>query len=337
MKTRSFAHAALKSAVFYFTLAIAGQTAYTQESIQFRLLRETIVVVPVTVNGAGPFDFVLDTGTSTTLLDSDLARRLSLSALDRTQLRSVDGTQTVVRSSLSSLALASASVKNIEALVVDLRGLKTVDSRIAGVLGQNFLSSFNYLLDYRRRSLTLETANEIRERVSGEVTPLEIRDQKILVQAETQPGGRETLVLWLDSAANQTVLFHRASAAVNLRRQSSMSRLTTATSISTLHTGRLPFLKIGVQIFRDLDVTLPQPTTTDAMRFEDGLLPTSLFHSLYVNNRESFAIFNPRMNGRTSVVSKRELGLTHLKQPLSRARATLGRSQILARPRRLRF
>jgi hypothetical protein len=301
----AFTQAALKSAVFYFTLAIASQTAYTQESIKFRLLRETVVVVPAKVNGAGPFDFVLDTGTTTTLLDSDLARRLSLSALDRIQLHSVDGTQTAVRTSLSSLALASGSVKNIEALVVDLREAKTVDSRIAGVLGQNFLSRFNYLLDYRRRSLTLETANEIRERVSGEVIPLQIRDQKILVQAETQPGGQEKLLLWLDSAANQMVLFHRASAAMNLRKQSSMSQLTTASSISTIDTGRLPFLKIGLQIFRDLAVSLPPPAATDAQRSEDGLLPTTLFHSLYVNNGESFAIFNPRVNGSRSVVCKR--------------------------------
>jgi hypothetical protein len=299
VKTASFTQAALKSAVFYFTLAIASQTAYTQESIKFRLLRETVVVLPAKVNGAGPFDFVLDTGTTTTLLDSDLARRLSLSALDRVQLGSVDGNQTVVRTSLSSLALASASVKNIEALVFDLREFKTVDSRIAGVLGQSFLSHFNYLLDYRRRSLTLETANEIRERVSGEVIPLEIRDQKVLVQAETQPGGRKKLLLWLDSAANQMVLFHRAAAALNLGSQSSLSQLTTATNISTIDTGRLPFLKIGLQIFRDLAVTLPPPAATDAQRSEDGLLPTSFFHSFYMNNRESFVIFNPRVNGTT--------------------------------------
>jgi hypothetical protein len=34
-----------------------------------------------------------------------------------------------------------------------------------------------------------------------------------------------------------------------------------------------------------------------ALQFGDGLLPTSLFHSLYINNRENFVVFNPRIGG----------------------------------------
>jgi hypothetical protein len=39
-----------------------------------------LVLVPVTVNGRGPYDFVLDTGASVSLIDQALAQRLGLAS-----------------------------------------------------------------------------------------------------------------------------------------------------------------------------------------------------------------------------------------------------------------
>ena len=78
--------------------------------------------------------------------------------------------------------------------------------------------------------------------------------------------------------------------------QPSMFQLRAADDTGTLNVGRLPLLKIGSQVFRDLAVALPRHAATEAQRHEDGLLPTLLFQSLYINSRESSAIFNPRVN-----------------------------------------
>src|SRR5215470_6495405 len=48
--------------------------------VKFRVKGESIIVVPVTINGAGPFDFMLDTGTTDTLIDRKLAEELHLPA-----------------------------------------------------------------------------------------------------------------------------------------------------------------------------------------------------------------------------------------------------------------
>jgi hypothetical protein len=43
-----------------------------------------------------------------------------------------------------------------------------------------------------------------------------------------------------------------------------------------------------------LHEVLAASSTVSASQAGDGLLPTSLFHSFYVNNRENFVVFNPR-------------------------------------------
>jgi hypothetical protein len=42
-------------------------------------------------------------------------------------------------------------------------------------------------------------------------------------------------------------------------------------------------------------LTAALPATEPAERIGDGLLPTALFQTLYVNNRDGFVVFNPRM------------------------------------------
>jgi len=288
----------IKAIVFYCSLAAFCQTAQAQSEVKFRTLRETVIVVPVMLNGAGPFDFVLDTGTDTTLLDSDLAQRLSLRAIDRTQLNTVAGSQIAVRTYLSTLAIVSARAKDLEALVADLRELRKMDSRIAGVVGQNFLSQFNYLLDSRKHSLRFETAAEIRQVISEERVPLEVKGQRMLVPADMQSASQEKLFLLLDSGASSLVLFRRGPLAASLAMQSSFFELTTANASGSLAAGRVRFLKVGPQIFHNLAVALSAPSPSDALRAEDGLLPTALFHSLYVNNHERFVVFNPRLEPR---------------------------------------
>src|ERR1700743_326263 len=46
--------------------------------VPFHFVRGFAVVVPVTVNGSGPYDFMLDTGSTVTAVDRELARQLAL-------------------------------------------------------------------------------------------------------------------------------------------------------------------------------------------------------------------------------------------------------------------
>src|SRR5258707_13097818 len=47
-------------------------------SIRFRLIQRSRIIVPVTINHTGPYEFLVDTGTGSTIVDPSLATELHL-------------------------------------------------------------------------------------------------------------------------------------------------------------------------------------------------------------------------------------------------------------------
>jgi predicted aspartyl protease len=294
MKNTTLAKFGIKVAVFYFSLAGFCQTIHAQSEIKLRLVHDTVVVVSMMANDQGPFDFVLDTGTNTTVVDPSVAHQLSLAAIDRIQLNTMNGIQTLTRSSLHTLGAGPAHAENVEVLVQDLAEFRQLDSHIQGVVGQNFLAHFNYLLDYKKHSLRIEAAQEVRNGLDGEQIPMERRENMMIVTSEAQWFGRAKLRLLLDSGANVVVLTRRPSQAVDRSTQQNWLEVT-ASGETGMQMGRVHSLLVGAQQLHDLPVALPTSQASDTERVEDGLLPTSLFRTLYVNNSEGFVEFNPRV------------------------------------------
>src|ERR1700751_3767604 len=48
------------------------------DSLRLRLIQNVLIVVPVTINHRGPYDFLVDTGAQITTVDPELARALDL-------------------------------------------------------------------------------------------------------------------------------------------------------------------------------------------------------------------------------------------------------------------
>src|SRR5215471_9847990 len=71
--------------------------ASTHSSVPVRTLRGFLPVVSVSVNGRGPFDFLVDTGTNTTLIEPALAAELDLAPADRLWITTLTGSEAVPR------------------------------------------------------------------------------------------------------------------------------------------------------------------------------------------------------------------------------------------------
>jgi predicted aspartyl protease len=291
MKKTLSAGLAIRVALFYFIVAGACQSIQAQSEVRFRLVHDTLIVVSLTADRQGPFDFVLDTGADTTIVDPSLASKLSLVSLSRAQQTTLAGIQTLTVSSMATLAVGPAHVENLPVLVQDLGELRKMDSHIEGIAGQDFLSHFNYLLDYRRHSIRFEQANEIRDAVEGDPVPMEASQNRMIVASEAQSAGRAKLRLMLDSGANSVVLMPTASHALDLSAQERGWEATSSGQVG-LQVGRVQVLTVGSQQFRNISVALT--TAEPAERIGDGLLPTVLFETLYVNNRARYVVFNPR-------------------------------------------
>lgn len=216
----------IKIALFYFTAVALCQPIHAQSPIPFRLVHNTLIVVSVTANGVGPFDFVLDTGADTTIVDPAIAAQLSLKSLNRVQQTTLASVQSVASATLRSLALDTAQAENLPVLLQDLSSLRQMDPHIVGLAGQDFLSHFNYLLDYHSHSIRIEQGAEIQEAIAGEQVPVRITGNRIFIIAEARSRNRASLRLLLDSGANSVVLLRSASQMLNLPTETSGLEMT---------------------------------------------------------------------------------------------------------------
>ena len=266
-------------------------------TIQFRLRAGSRIVLPVKVNGAGPFEFLLDTGTTDTAVDAALADQLKLPIIGGHVTATFRKSSILRTVHADKLEVAEASVRDLDLLVVPVSGFLSQYPGARGVLGENFLCNFDLLLDNRHHFLQLERGpGLLGETLAGEQVPVHshgsyqgLAIQNRLTLAVTVPElGAEALTFQLDSGASAPVLFRRAYReaprlpgldvdVATLGDGSPIDRHRLALSIGNMHLGNVMVLTSAQSQLADVD----------------GLLPTSLFQSVYISHSGGYVIFNP--------------------------------------------
>lgn len=230
------------------------------------------IVDGVYVNCHGPYRFLVDTGSNVNLIDQKLAQSIGLTAAFQTELATSAGATVASGNKEVEVSLDSAKAADQEFL---FRGLETIRRRwpdIQGVLGQWFLSRFDYTLDLRGKQLTFGKQDR-----SGTHTPFRMINGRL--SFSTSLGN-----LILDSAADRLVLFGvkpdtRADGTNELRTVAGSQQIGVAFS--------KPLTIDGRRIWRGDAVALPNRTEPGV----DGLLPLSLFKAVYVCNSEGYVVF----------------------------------------------
>jgi predicted aspartyl protease len=114
--------------------------------------------------------------------------------------------------------------------------------------------------------------------------------------------------LVMDSGASSVVVFKAASKNSDLEIELDVNGGISASTIvgsQAMSTGRLRKLRIGDERFEDLPARLIDNRAAAEGRPENGLLPTSLFRSVYFNNTQNFVILNPRLPEQRQVSATR--------------------------------
>jgi predicted aspartyl protease len=110
------------------------------------------IFVPVTIDGHGPYRFLLDTGANTTIVCAEVARELGLA---RGSMVMIDGVGTELRggrpSEVPSIDVGGAEVERVAVLV----GASRADTNISGVLGGSFFQHYRVIVDYQRSKVEL--------------------------------------------------------------------------------------------------------------------------------------------------------------------------------------
>jgi predicted aspartyl protease len=254
------------------------------------------MVVSVYINDRGPFDFLIDTGTNTTLIDPQLARELALQPKDRLKLASLASARDVPRYYFQTFRVGPASVSNQEALAVSLPQLTALDHKIRGVLGMNFLLQFSFRLDYEHRALDLYPFPEAAQVPAGLRVPVEINESRLLIEvgSEASPSGRWRLAL--DSGIAQFLVFQdriARSAEHSCGNANCLMQVATNLADHRASTILLHDVSIAGAHLPETQVVVLHNDLQKPADHQDGLLPAAPFRSVFFDRTNATVIFSP--------------------------------------------
>jgi predicted aspartyl protease len=116
------------------------------------------LVVPVRINDAGPFPFVLDTGATVTCVDETLVAELKLPDATGTIAigGGIRGLGRMRLVTLESVQLGDARVRDLNGCAVDLGPMRQAGLDIRGLLGLNFLRAYRLTVDFGAQIVRVE-------------------------------------------------------------------------------------------------------------------------------------------------------------------------------------
>jgi hypothetical protein len=262
-------------------LGLGAPAAADVLEIRYREGQAGAVIVPVSVQGLGPFDFLLDTGADTTVVHPDVAALARLRPTARIALVTLAGTR-LVPQAISDVSLAGAPLGRLDVLIHDLPAARAQDRGVRGILGRDAFRTTPVMIDHVRRQLTVGGPP-----LAGAL-PYEDIDGRPVVQAHLRCGG-PPLRLALDSGASGLVLFERAPP-LPLVTDGRLEAWTNAGRTS-VRAARLEALCVGQARLRDLRVAVLDGPA--GPRAEDGLLPTRLFARVHFDPRAKTVTLEP--------------------------------------------
>jgi hypothetical protein len=184
------------------------------ESLSYRQLNRHQIVVQVSINHSGPYNFLLDTGTQMTMIDPALAGELHLATRGEAGVRS-GGVNATARLAQADLVEAgSHRVAGLNVLVFGLAISQAATRDLRGVLGEDFLEQFDVLIDNAHSMVCLDETGRMREEIKGRHVELVSQAAKgdnlvkPLVVAVKLSDGMRPVYLELDSGADVSMLYN---------------------------------------------------------------------------------------------------------------------------------
>lgn len=247
------------------------------------------VIVPVAVGALHDLRFLLDTGSTRSVISAAVARQLALRPLARTEVVTTAGASMAVVVALPATCLAMQCSDDALAIVMPNNMLEFGSGQLDGILGGDVLSR-DFTIDYKRRRFEWNGGTDPRR--GDDRLTLSVEDGRALVTAPQARG--LSLRLVADSGADTFVLFD-GEVVRSLSTVSSMNRFTlhTVGGIRRAEPVVIPSLRVGSAEWRD-EVAAVVPRPAGYPQTVDGLMPLHRFASVSFRRTESAIIVRHR-------------------------------------------
>ena len=135
----------------------SGPPPLVSVPIQLAHPAKPLILVPVHLNDRGPYQFALDTGTSTSTISAAVARDLGLPMQAMGNVTTGGAAISMTASRADSLRIDRASIRDLDLAVGDFLEMlsQAIGRKLDGIVGYNFLRNFRVAIDYPNETLSL--------------------------------------------------------------------------------------------------------------------------------------------------------------------------------------
>lgn len=231
------------------------------EIIKTQSDRERRMTVPVRVGAADTFDFVIDTGSQTTVLARDIAERMRLPLARRARIVGIGGSETADTVIVSEIALGRRSFQDLEVVLFEGRHIGA-----DGIVGIDSLQRQRVLLDFSRNQLMIGDVRSQGGNSGFEIVVTARRRLGQLIMTDALVDGIRTDVI-IDTGADTSIGNRALQRSLNRRATNELITLISVTGqIATAELGYPRKLTIGTVDITNLLVAYTDAPVFDALK-----------------------------------------------------------------------
>jgi hypothetical protein len=179
------------------TVTVRGQTPIV--TLQTWIDRYGRPTAEVMLNGRGPYKFIVDTGSNTSVVSTRIARQLSLPALPNRLVHGVTGTSMSAFARIARIETGRSVSTDLPVVVIDAPAFEALD----GVLGMDMFKDRRIRFDFTRKTVEFEAARRWSNRLPVRVS-VRLR-QGLLIEAQGRVGSVRTRCI-LDTGCDTTII-----------------------------------------------------------------------------------------------------------------------------------
>ncbi|HEY3626519.1 MAG TPA: retropepsin-like aspartic protease [Terracidiphilus sp.] len=142
------------------------------KAIPIHKINQRQMVVGVSINHSGPYDFLLDTGTQMTVVDLSLAADLQLTATGNANVAGVSFQGPALYAELGRLQVGDHVTTKQGVLVYNMKNVQRAGFAVRGLLGEDFLSRFDVLINNSDNVLCIDDTGAMLERINAKRAPI---------------------------------------------------------------------------------------------------------------------------------------------------------------------
>jgi predicted aspartyl protease len=208
------------------------------------------MTVSVTIDGSGPYPFVVDTGSERTIVSRELASQLALRSAGPGTVHSITQTRPVDLVHVASLEMKSHRSTDLRAPIMDAANLGG-----AGLIGIDSLQRRQVTIDFKKRQMTIQPPANPNARLSNSDVVVEARKRqgRLVIMDASVDGERVAVIL---DTGSQITLGNEALRQKLFSREG--RRPAEAITVRDVTGGRLPATYTKTDVLRIASIRLKQ-------------------------------------------------------------------------------